>query len=228
MDNLNIVLTLFFILDMFFTYYNIRLFRKKYPEKDYSKMELNPIPKYFWNKLGLLYGGILSVIFFGLIIYLLVFKFPYDIKLILIGIYFVIIGLHLSNLSMLKKKKETKKGWTKWRKVFLITILILSLIDLGLTYNYINEYSNWQINKPFNEMEQNILLVYLWNVFGLKLGMVIGALIIWSLLILISRSASWIILISLLAVFIFGIVINIMHTIQLYDLIKLYPLGYIS
>jgi uncharacterized protein YacL len=76
-----------------------------------------------------------------------------------------------------------------WRMIAVIVMLSLSFLDLALTYHYVNKYRNWQSEKPFNLMENNPLLVFLWNTFGLHLGMLIGSVIILSLIYIIAKTA---------------------------------------
>ena len=83
------------------------------------------------------------------------------------------------------------------RIIAIIVMLSLSFLDLVLTYYYINRYKDWQPNKPYNLMEKNPLLVFLWNNFGLHLGMVIGSVIILSLIYLIAKTAHPVIVVLL-------------------------------
>ena len=76
-----------------------------------------------------------------------------------------------------------------WRTIAIIILLLMSLIDLGATYYYVYKYKQWQPEKPFNLIENNPLLVLLWNMFGLTLGTIIGAVVIWSLIYILARSA---------------------------------------
>jgi hypothetical protein len=105
-------------------------------------------------------------------------------------------------------------------------MVLLSFIDLSLTYFYIKTYSNWIPERLFSEMEQNPLLLFLWNNFGLELGTLFGALIILSLIYLIGKKANLIVAIPVIGVLVFAIFINIQHIIMLFDLIKLYPTGF--
>lgn len=227
METINKILILFFIVDVFFTYLNVIKFRKKFPDKDYCQMEMNPIAKFCWKRLGLFYGGIVSTIFALSVILLFVFNFSHDLKMILIGIYLFVIFAHLNNYSFLTKKVENKKRSSKIRNIIFILLIIMSIVDLGLTYNYVSTYKNWQPDRPYSDMEANPLLLFLWNNCGLFLGQILGALIIWTLIFIIVKEAHWLVILSLIGVFIFGIIINLIHISQLHNLIKLYPTGYI-
>ena len=76
-----------------------------------------------------------------------------------------------------------------WRIWIIIILMSLSLIDLSATYFYIYKYKQWQPDKPYNLIENNPLLVFLWNNFGLHLGMFIGSVIILSLIYIVGKSA---------------------------------------
>ena len=66
-----------------------------------------------------------------------------------------------------------------WPKII---VLILFGIDMLLTVSYVYKYKEWQPEKPYNQMEKNPLLVWLWNHVGLIEGWVIGVIIIASIL----------------------------------------------
>ena len=76
-----------------------------------------------------------------------------------------------------------------WRIWAIVILMSLSLIDLTCTYIYVYKYKQWQESKPYNLIEQNPILVFLWNTFGLHLGMFIGSVIILSLIYVVGRSA---------------------------------------
>ena len=112
-----------------------------------------------------------------------------------------------------------------WRMIAVIVLLSLSFLDLMLTYYYINRYKSWQPNKPYNLMEKNPLLVFLWNNFGLHLGMFIGSVIILSLIYLVAKTAHPI-LVVLLGGFLIMAMFNHYNNIGLLGrLITKYPDG---
>ena len=115
-----------------------------------------------------------------------------------------------------------------WRLIVTIILITLSLTDLILTYYYVSKYKKWQPNKPYNLIEKNPLLVFLWNNFGLKIGMIIGSIIILSLIYLVCKSANPIILIILFFLLCWTIGINHIKNINLLkELIIKYPSGYL-
>ena len=106
--------------------------------------------------------------------------------------------------------------------------MTLSILDLGLTYYYVHTYKKWQPEKPYNLIELNPLLRFLWTNFGLTLGMIIGSVLILSIMYLIGKSAHWIIVGILLIVLIFEM-INHANNIQLlWKLMAKYPSGYLD
>ena len=88
----------------------------------------------------------------------------------------------------------------KIRIYLTIVVLTLSFLDLFSTYLYVKSYKSWQPNKPFNLIENNPLLVFLWNKFGLTLGMIIGSVVILSLLFIICTDSHWIFPVILLII----------------------------
>lgn len=112
------------------------------------------------------------------------------------------------------------------RTLFVIVLMILSVIDLSLTAFYVYRYRQWQPEKPFNLIEKNPLLVFLWDKIGFVPGMLIGAIII-LLLVYVIASTSWILGFLLLATFIFTMFNHLKNFGLLTELIKLYPLGHL-
>ena len=76
-----------------------------------------------------------------------------------------------------------------WRTYVIVILMILSVVDLSLTYLYIYKYKQWQPDKPYNLMENNPLLVFLWNNLGFIIGSIVGMSIILSLMFIIGKSA---------------------------------------
>lgn len=69
-----------------------------------------------------------------------------------------------------------------------IIILILSLFDLTATYLYASQFHAKFPQLDYTTLEANPILRMSWRKFGLKAGMIIGGIIIFSLLILIVLS----------------------------------------
>ena len=114
-----------------------------------------------------------------------------------------------------------------WRIWVIVILMSLSLIDLSATYHYVYKYKVWQPDKPFNLIENNPLLVFLWNTFGLHLGMFIGAVVILSLIFIVGKSAH-----PIVSLFLFLLIAYALHNhytnINLIQaLIEKYPSGYL-
>jgi len=114
-----------------------------------------------------------------------------------------------------------------WRTIALVLILTLCLIDLSLTYYYVQKYKYWQPQKPYKLIELNPLLRFLWNNLGLIFGTIVGAVIIFTLNYLVAKSGHWII-VSLLLLFLCWAIYNHTNNINLlHQLIEKYPSGYL-
>lgn len=223
MELISFIILLLFLVDITFTYLNISKFRKLYPKKDPYLIELNPLLRFLWKKLGLLKGGIVGTIIQIGLLFIIFLVFNRDTLLVLMGAFLMVILIHLDNFILLLKKQKKKINWRKYAFIILIG---LSFIDLGTTAYYLNTYKAWRPDVPLNQMENNPLLIFLINALGLNLGLVVGALIIWFLLYIIAKKAHWFVCLSVAGVLFFGSVINSVHIKILIDLIRLYPLGY--
>lgn len=114
-----------------------------------------------------------------------------------------------------------------WRIIIIIILMSMSIIDLSLTYYYLRKYKNWQPNKPFNLIENNPLLVFLWNNLGLHLGMIVGSVIILTLIYLVGKSAHPIVVLILFLFLCFALFNHNKNINLLHELIKLYPSGHL-
>jgi len=114
-----------------------------------------------------------------------------------------------------------------WRIYAIVIILTLCLIDLVATYYYVYKYKKWQPNKPYKLIELNPLLRFLWNKFGLHLGMFIGAVIILSLNYIISKEAHWILVLIIFGFLCFTMYNHCNNITLLHKLIEQYPCGHL-
>lgn len=112
-----------------------------------------------------------------------------------------------------------------WRIYVIILLLSLSVLDLVLTYHYVYKYKEWQPNKPYNLIENNPLLVFLWNTFGLHLGTIIGAVIIWSLIYIVAKTAHPIVVVILGLFLLYALFNHYTNINLLTKLIQFYPEG---
>jgi len=114
-----------------------------------------------------------------------------------------------------------------WRIIIIIILMSMSIIDLSLTFYYVKKYKWWQPNKPFNLIENNPLLVFLWNNLGLHLGMIVGSVIILTLIYLVGKSAHPIVILILFLFLCFALFNHNKNINLLHELIKLYPSGHL-
>lgn len=115
----------------------------------------------------------------------------------------------------------------QWRLIAIIVLLTLSVIDLGLTYYYINKYKKWQSNKPYNMIELNPLLVVLWNNLGLLIGTILGGIVILTLIYIVAKTAHFVIVILLGLFLLFALFNHYTNINLLHQLIEKYPLGHL-
>lgn len=114
-----------------------------------------------------------------------------------------------------------------WRFILIVVIMTLCILDLALTLYYVDKYKKWQPEKPYKLIELNPLLVFLWNKFGLYLGMFIGAVLILSLNYIVAKDAHWIVSVLLLIFLIFAMYNHANNTQLLHKLIERYPSGHL-
>ena len=114
-----------------------------------------------------------------------------------------------------------------WRLYFIITLMTLSIIDLCLTYYYVYQYKKWQPEKPFNLIERNSFLIFLWNKIGLHFGMLVGSAVILTLNYIIGKEAHWIIILILFLFLSWAMFNHYTNIRLLHKLIEKYPSGYL-
>ena len=112
-----------------------------------------------------------------------------------------------------------------WRTILLIVMMTLSVVDLLATFIYVYQYKHWQPNKPYNLIEINPLLVFLWNKLGFYYGSFVGFVVITSLIYIVGRYAHWSIALVLLLVLCFTIYNHSVNFTLLHKLIEKYPTG---
>ena len=208
-------------IDTILTFINLNKFMEINPEKDWINLEINPINRFFYKKLGLLDASILLLFITSTIVFITMNFITDTLFYIFCGMYLMLIIMHIDFYSKLNINKKK----TNWRTYAIITLLILSFIDLCFTYIYLAQYSAWQPDKTFNQMESNPLILFFINLLGLEFGLLFSAFIIWLLLYFIGTKADWYIIIPICLVLIFAIIINSIHLIELHKLIILYPNG---
>jgi len=116
----------------------------------------------------------------------------------------------------------------QWRIWAIVILMTLSAIDLGATYYYVKTYKQWQPDKPYNMIEKNPLLVFLWNNLGLTFGMIVGSVIILTLIYIVGKTAHPIIVGILFLFLTWAVFFNHFKNIGLlHKLIKQYPTGHL-
>jgi len=114
-----------------------------------------------------------------------------------------------------------------WRIWATAIILILSFIDIGATFYYVQKYTGWQPDKPLKLIENNPLLVFLWGQLGIILGTVVGAAVIWTLLYILGKSAHWIVIVLVMIFLLYALFNHYTNINLLQELMKLYPSGHL-
>lgn len=114
-----------------------------------------------------------------------------------------------------------------WRVWVIVILLTLSVIDIVATYYYVKTYKDWQPNKPYNLMEKNPLLLFLWNQLGLTLGTIVGAVIIWTLIYIVGKSAHWIVVLLMILFLCYALFNHWTNINLLHKLIEMYPTGHL-
>ncbi len=107
-------------------------------------------------------------------------------------------------------------------RLIVIIILVMSLIDLGATYLYLNTFHTKFPTLDYKALEANPILKLAMTQFGLVKGMIIGGIIVLAILVLIvlSISDNW--LYYLTGVFSMMLVY---HLLNLSQLAALKPVG---
>jgi|SRR6056297_3617220 len=115
-----------------------------------------------------------------------------------------------------------------WRLIAIIVLMTLSVIDLAATYHYVYKYKKWQPEKPYNMIEKNPLLVFLWNNIGLHFGMIVGSAVILTLIYIVGKTAHPIIIGILFLFLCWAVFFNHISNINLLNqLIDKYPSGHL-
>ncbi len=102
------------ILDLILTYNFLSLYQKRFPKKDYTVVETNPLIRNAVRSLGLIDGIIISGIIIIAILMVLLAVLPYHWKYFLLGVYYMMVCFHLINFLSLKRM-EVKNGRNRKR-----------------------------------------------------------------------------------------------------------------
>lgn len=114
---INYALIIGCLLDLLLTYNYLKIYKEKFPKKDYIIIESNPLIRNMVRKFGLLDGIVYSGLMIIFILLLLINFTGINFKFFLAGAYYMMIAFHLTNLLALNRMKvlsrETVKGGGK-------------------------------------------------------------------------------------------------------------------
>jgi len=107
-----IIVLILFLIDFTMTYINVRMYRKKYPRRDYTELERNQIIVSFWKKYGFEKGSIIAfsglMIGFSLMVLFVNYFIP-EMLFVALGMWFLTDYNHLDTFIRLKKLFRKKK-----------------------------------------------------------------------------------------------------------------------
>ena len=99
-----------------------------------------------------------------------------------------------------------------------IIIMIMCLIDILATYNYVNTFNKKFPKLDYKTLEANPILRNSWNLFGLKIGTIIGGLIVFSLVVILSFTINKEFQYYFMGVFSMMLVYHLLNWVQLSNL----------
>ncbi len=109
---INYFLILGFALDLILTYKYLKIYAAKFPDKDFTVIESNPLIRFTIKQFGVGHGVAAGgVIILGILIILLKLL-PVNWKFFLAGVYYMMVTFHLTNFLALKRMQggEIKNG----------------------------------------------------------------------------------------------------------------------
>ena len=68
--------------------------------------------------------------------------------------------------------------------IIIPIILIMSIIDIVATYNYVNTFNKKFPKLNYKKLEANIIVRYCWDKLGMKIGSIAAGLITFTILII--------------------------------------------
>ncbi len=99
-------------LDLVLTYNFLSIYRKRFPDKDYTAVESNPLVRNAVKSMGLCDGMVVSGAIMLTILVVLLAVIPNQWKYFLAGVYYMMVCFHLLNFLSLKRM-EVKNGRRK-------------------------------------------------------------------------------------------------------------------
>jgi len=106
---INYFVMLGLLLDLILTYNFLKIYKEKFPKKDYTAVETNPLIRTAIRSMGLTEGIIFSGFIILMILMVVLKMIPYQWRYFLAGVYYMMICFHLLNLLSLKRM-EVKNG----------------------------------------------------------------------------------------------------------------------
>ena len=91
-----------FLLDMTLTHLYVHQYKSKQPDKSYAEMEKNVVLKYTWDKFGFGVGGLIGVVFIGLLLITALYYGGFWVQVGLGLIYSWAVVNHINNLILLR------------------------------------------------------------------------------------------------------------------------------
>lgn len=100
-----------FALDMVFTYRFLNLYRNRFPDKDWTASEANLIIRTCVKQFGLNAGMVVASLIIFIILGLIVYFTPENVRYFIGGIYSMALVFHFINFNALKRlaTREVKK-----------------------------------------------------------------------------------------------------------------------
>ncbi len=97
------------IFDLWLTWQFLDIYRERFPKKDYTAVETNPLIRFCVRKFGLNGGMIISGFVIMIILIWLLTVLPYQWKYFMMGVYYMMVAFHLLNLLAVKRLGEVKQ-----------------------------------------------------------------------------------------------------------------------
>ena len=98
------------VIDLILTYNYLRVYRQKFPNKDFAIIEANPLIRKMIRSYGLGDGVFYSGLIIMLILLVLLKLFSENGKFFMAGAYYMMITFHLTNLLALKRMKSERRS----------------------------------------------------------------------------------------------------------------------
>ena len=110
---INYALIIGCLLDLLLTYNYLKVYRKKFPKKDFAVIESNPLIRYFIRNYGLGDGMLISGSIISAIVVVIINIGNINFKFFLAGAYYMMIAFHLTNLLALNRMKVISRKTVK-------------------------------------------------------------------------------------------------------------------